>query len=138
MREEGEPGEGTPVCSAPVSSQADGDALHSPVNLADDCPEETPSSGAADAAPREGTNEDERLYSPVNSGASGGQSVAWENRPVPPDGSRLVAALTTADGGREPFYIDPAALRDPDPLAEVMRALEGAPGEAEPPHLNPG
>jgi hypothetical protein len=118
---------GTAVCSEPVSSQADGGALYFPVNLADE---------SVGASPREGTNEDERLYPPVNSSASGEQSVAWENRRTLSDGSRLVAALTPAAGGREPLYLNPQP--GPDPLAEVRRMVESMAGDADPPHLNPG
>ena len=50
---------------------------------------------------------DDGLYSPVNSEASDAKAPAWEQRPALPDGSRLVAALQTADGGRAPLFINP-------------------------------
>jgi hypothetical protein len=135
---DGEPGGGlSQARDLEMSDRSKSDRLHSSVSSEDEPAGASPPPGAADAAPPSpcggGINEGETLHSPVNSGPE----FPSENRPALPDGSRLVASLTKADGGRDPLYLDPEALRGPDPFAEVTRMVESMASGAEPPILNP-
>jgi len=78
-------GEGNPEAAAGSPEEA---ALYSPVNLSEESPLEPPPPSASGGRISEGP-------------------LPWEKRPALDDGSRLVAALQTADGGREPLYVNP-------------------------------
>jgi hypothetical protein len=87
------------------------DGVYSPVNPEGEPPAGASPEGAVGEAPPSAAGEEikeaDALFFPVNSGAIGDRSPAWEERPALDDGSRLVAALETADGGREPLYVNP-------------------------------
>ena len=109
---EGEGGERSEPGGGIVRADNPEPSLYSPVNFANDSAAEPPPPGAADAAPPSaasggGIVEAASLYSPVNSGASGDRALAWDKRPALDDGRRLVAAFHSADGAREPVYLNP-------------------------------
>jgi hypothetical protein len=145
-RSEGESGGGKPVISDQEKVIKEEARVSDRCSLiTDHCATPTPDPSAPRAARGEGnpeatadSPEEAALYSPVNSGASAEESLAPENRPTLPDGSRLVAALATTDRRREPLYLEPSSmLLDPDPLAEIMRVAESAANDAERLHVNP-